>query len=211
MVRCPKCGKDNPDKQRFCFWCKAGLPEAEVPAIGGYEYIEVRAGAQPSEKPSKGPGIPWVKIIAVLSVVALVGAGAYLLISRKGDEGAGGGEGTQQQAGPPPAYPGASPLGTATGLSGGWSAKPYSTSASASTIKSWYATQMSGWTKVVDTTRNVSYLGQSHTVHIIAYTKGDDAMVAQIIESTSYGNMLWLMYGPKAGLSEIITLAETGL
>jgi len=30
MVHCPNCGKDNPDKQSFCFWCGRNLgTEAE--------------------------------------------------------------------------------------------------------------------------------------------------------------------------------------
>lgn len=30
MVRCPVCGKDNPDKQRLCFWCGFDLKEVKV-------------------------------------------------------------------------------------------------------------------------------------------------------------------------------------
>lgn len=30
MVRCPKCDKDNPDKQRLCFWCGFDLKEVKV-------------------------------------------------------------------------------------------------------------------------------------------------------------------------------------
>lgn len=93
MVRCPKCGADNSDKQEFCFWCGAALsrvkaPKTEVKEAKPAEVKEAKPEGKPALASSEPEGGGRGKLIAgvaavvvvvvgVVAAILLMGGGAY--------------------------------------------------------------------------------------------------------------------------------------
>jgi hypothetical protein len=103
-----------------------------------------------------------------------------------------------------PTYPGATDSGidvaqaasSAGGsLPSGWSGKAYYTTATPSTVVSWYNTNMSGWTKTADNT----ITAQGYSISVLSFTKGSDAAVIEAL-AVSGQNLIIVMAGPTSGI-----------
>jgi hypothetical protein len=144
---------------------------------------------------------PLIIVVIVVVAVAVVGVGAYIVT-----RGGGGPGGTS-------VYPGAQEFTqmtieqalqqTGQSLPAGWSGKIYTTSDSASSVMSWYRTQMTGWEKVFDNTIDYEYGGYSYSVGILAYTKGSDGAFILTFEATGVGTVIVVASGPASGLENM--------
>ncbi|MEW6592383.1 MAG: hypothetical protein AB1305_01650 [Candidatus Hadarchaeota archaeon] len=157
-------------------------------------------------KESAGVAISAGVGVFIVIIIAVAGVGAFLVLK--------GGGGTSSAAfASVPTYPGAtdtgisvsqSLAGTGYSMPSGWDGKAYYTTASPSTVASWYSSNMPGWTKTMDNT--ISYGGFS--MYILAFTKGSDAAFVETLSSGTQ-NLLIVLAGPSSGLSSLTGTSGT--
>lgn len=97
-MKCPSCGADNPDDNRFCYKCgvdMTAVPEPEhveeevpeeTPKTGIAEHEEepeAETGPEPQPKPKKG-GKGWIVAVVAVLVVAVVAIAAFAMTNDDG-------------------------------------------------------------------------------------------------------------------------------